>query len=298
MNPDDTNNFKEIAKLKIINRVSLGIQSFDDNDLKILQRRHDKKQNISAINEIHKSGIENISIDLMYDIPHQNIFSFLDNFSYIEKLPISHVSLYNLTFEKNTFFYKNKEKLQKHVFTEKNSLFAYQKAGALLKKLKYNQYEISAFAKNNCQSVHNVGYWTGREFIGFGPAAFSYINKCRIQNICNLTQYIKMYIQMYIQMPIQLSPQKKSGFESILKNKKLCGFYEKLSPHKAKRELLAINLRYLKGTDMNKFTPLSKDLDKTIKKLINDKYLKYNKNILQLTNKGLLFYDLVASEIV
>jgi oxygen-independent coproporphyrinogen-3 oxidase len=267
--------FKNLKKIGI-NRVSIGVQSFDDNLLKILNRNHSSKDAIKAIKNI-QSSIDNISIDLMYDIPNQSIFSFEKTLCTIEKLNIKHISLYNLTFEENTLFFKNKEKYLPLIPEEKESLKMLNKATSYLKKNNFLRYEISAFCKKNYRSIHNIGYWTQREFIGFGPSSFSYIFKKREKNISNIKTYIK----------------------NIFENKSIIDFAETLSYPKNVKELLLINLRLIEGVDLNFFEKNNQKLPlDTIRYLDNSIFISKNKNRYKLSKKGLIFYDTLASEII
>jgi len=259
-----------------INRISLGIQSFDDQILKILQRKHSSKDAIIAIENIVNGGIENISIDLMYDIPDQTLASFKNSLITINHFPIKHISLYNLTIEENTPFYKEKEKLLPRVANEQESLIFLKTAISYLKSIGFQQYEISAFAKKGFKSQHNLGYWLGREFFGFGPSAFSYINGKRFKNVTNLLSYIK-------NINNDISP---------------IDFIEKLEdPHKT-RELLTINLRILSGLNLKKFPNLDLETFNILETLKSEKLLKQKKNKISLTKKGLLFYDTIAERLI
>lgn len=271
--------FKAFRKLGI-NRLSIGMQSFDDSLLKVLKRTHNAKAGEKAIYIARKAGFENISCDLMYDIPYQTEESFLKTVKKTVGLPISHISLYNLVFEENTPFYNQKE-LQTHVLKEKDSLNCLKKALAIFEKANFKQYEISAFAKKGQASKHNLGYWTGRPFWGFGPSAFSYMDGKRFQNSASLKEYINLIVH-----------QKKEPVS----------FSEQLEYPQNIRELLAINLRVLKGVDLNDFQKKQGQIDaaawQALEELSKQKLLKQSKNRLKLTKKGLFFYDEIASAII
>src|SRR4029078_5247559 len=130
------------------------------------------------------AGIKNISVDLMYDLPNQNLMTWENSLKQVVELPIAHLSLYNLTIEPHTVFFKHKNSLEKLLPNEETSLQMYEMAIDLLSP-KLGQYEISAFSAIGKQSHHNVGYWIGRSFFGLGPSAFSYYQNKRFQNIAN-----------------------------------------------------------------------------------------------------------------
>ncbi|NGX35039.1 MAG: Oxygen-independent coproporphyrinogen-III oxidase-like protein YqeR [Candidatus Anoxychlamydiales bacterium] len=278
INPEDYS-IDKIKKYKNmgINRVSLGVQSFDDKLLKILKRRHSSKKAKDAILDIYRCGIENISIDLMYDVLHQDFKSFQKTIDEIKNLKITHISLYNLTFEKETFFYKNKKTLKNLMPDEKESLRLLNKAVLEFEKLGFKRYEISAFAKKGFESFHNIGYWIGRSFLGFGPSAFSYFENKRFRNIKNFQKYI----------------------DAFNLNNPYIDFEEELKYPDNINELLAIHLRMIRGVDILKFEKgIGKIPKKTIEILKNSKLVDFEKNRVKLNKQGLLFYDTLASEII
>lgn len=278
VNPEDIS----IEKIKAyknlnINRASIGVQSFDDTLLKVLERRHSSNKSKEVINTFYEAGIENISIDLMYDIMNQTPASWKKTIKELEPLPITHISLYNLTFEENTPFFKNKEKLLKLLPKDSESLELLEYGVSEFERLNFKRYEISAFAKMGYTSIHNSGYWTGREFLGFGPSAFSYLNGKRFQNICNLKDYIS----------------------SLINNTSPVSFEEELKYPQNINELLAINLRLIEGFDINEFeNKFDKIPSQTLEILKNSQFVKFEKNRFKLNEKGLLFYDRLASEII
>ncbi len=150
---DKIEKYKEMG----INRISLGVQSFDDKLLKILKRRHSSEKAKKAISDIYKCGIENISIDIMYDILYQDLKSFKETIDEIKNLKITHISLYNLTFEKKTLFYKNKERLKNFIPNEEESLKLLNLAVLEFEKMGFKRYEISAFAKKGFFIILDIG---------------------------------------------------------------------------------------------------------------------------------------------
>lgn len=281
VNPEDVSikrieNYKKIG----INRISMGVQSFHEDELRTLKRSHGVEKAKRAIDDIYNAGIENISIDLMYDLPKQNLKTFAQTLNLALDFPIKHISLYNLTFEENTFFYKNKDKYAPFLPKEEESLDLLNYAVETIEKKGFRRYEISAFAKKNFESIHNIGYWTGREFFGFGPSAFSYLNHRRFKNISNVNKYIQL----------------------IENNKSTIDFEEKLLKKERIKELLAINLRLTNGVDTHKFQQKEgnfwKELSQTLSNLIEEGFLEKRENQLFLSKKGFLFYDHIAETII
>jgi oxygen-independent coproporphyrinogen-3 oxidase len=269
-------NFKDMG----INRISLGVQSFDNKLLKILQRTHTFKEAIKAIEIISLSKIKNISCDLMYDIPYQTLKSFKETLKTVKNLPLTHISLYNLTFEKNTPFYKNKQKLSKSLSNKKSFDFL-KTAITFFKENNFHHYAISAYAREKkFFSKHNLGYWKARPFLGFGPSAFSYFNGKRFKNTPNLQKY----------------------FNLLKMGKKTISFEEKLKYPNNIKELLIINLRIIEGISLKTFQKLHGTLPKktlkTISELSLQGFLKIKNGKIKLLEKGFFFYDYVAELLI
>lgn len=263
-----------------INRVSLGIQTLDAELLKLIGRTHNPQTAKKAVNHIFEAGIKNISIDLMYDLPKQTLEHWRNTLDQIQELPISHLSLYNLTIEPHTVFFKNQESLRPFFPNEETSLAMYEMAIQKLERFGLRQYEISAFAKPGFESLHNSGYWTGRPFLGFGPSAFSYWEEKRWRNVSHLKKYC----------------------HCLYEGKSPIDFEEKLNPDAHSRELFVIHLRLLQGVCLKTFTLLHGPLDRlilaTIDRLVEERYLTNFHGTVSLTRKGILFYDSIAVDLI
>ncbi len=276
-NPEDITPEGMIAyKEAGINRVSIGVQTFDDALLKFLGRNHSGEKAKQAVFDTFYAGITNITIDLMYDIPTQTRKQFSQTLNITKTLPISHLSLYNLTIEPYTPFHKKEKSLEILRPSSEDSTLMLKDAISCLEQMGLKRYEISAFAKPHKESIHNTGYWKGTPFHGVGPSAFSYIDGARFQNICNIKKYEEKI---------------KESIDPI-------DFYEKLDPKASKRELLVTGIRMIEGIDIEQFKETLKELKDPIQKLLDSAYLKQNKKTLSLTEKGLLFYDDVASDLI
>jgi oxygen-independent coproporphyrinogen III oxidase len=260
-----------------INRVSIGVQSFNDHELQKLGRSHSAEKAYDAVIIAKNAGIDNITLDLMYDLPCQTLASFTESIKKAVTLPITHLSLYNLVIEPNTPFFKRKKELQPLIAQDQESVSMLEIAIKLLEKEGLSRYEISAFAKNGFISKHNTGYWTGRPFLGLGPSAFSYWEKSRFSNICNLAEYEKR----------------------VANQKTPADFSEKLSPAAHFRELLAIRLRYFEPFKLEEIDPtIAEEIVPLLNKLENEGYLFLTDQKLSLTPKGKLFYDSLAVELI
>lgn len=196
------------------NRLSLGVQSFSDEILKILGRIHGSKIAIETV-ETAKKFFENISVDLMYELPEQKLSDVENSVEIAAALEVQHISIYGLEIEPNTNFYKlraeNKLNLPDDETCEKMYDFITEKLPAL----GYNRYEISNFAKKNFESRHNLGYWTGRKYFGFGAGAHSYDEKIRTSNICNVAEYTKKFFAGESVSEVEEIVTKKAAMEEF-----------------------------------------------------------------------------------
>jgi len=253
-----------------VNRVSIGVQSLDDALLKHLGRTHTANEAMQAVITTREAGIENITIDLMYDIPYQTLRCWKETVEHACTLPITHLSLYNLVFEPHTVFHKKREALGPSLPSSEMSVEMLNFACHYFEKMGLKRYEISAFGR---PSIHNSGYWTGREFLGFGPSAFSYMEGKRFRNTCHLKKYCAM----------------------VEEGKVPVDFEEKLEILASLHERLAIGLRLVEGIEME---DLPSSTEKIVKEIEEEGFLIYEKPRLTLTEKGRLFYDTVAEKII
>lgn len=263
-----------------INRVSIGVQSLEDDLLKILERTHNASKAIQAIEQTYAAGIKNISIDLMYDLPTQTTMHFKKTLQKLGTLPITHLSLYNLTIEPNTAFHKRQEKLMPLLPSSEESLHMLEAAEEQLEKIGLLRYEISAFARQGFFSHHNTGYWTARPFFGLGPSAFSFFEGKRLRNIAHLRRYCELL----------------DGGNSPV------DFEEQLPFPNNVHELLAIELRLFAGVDVKNFQKRHGDLPASthalLTKLCAEGLLQKKDHTFALSQKGRLFYDTIAEEII
>jgi oxygen-independent coproporphyrinogen-3 oxidase len=269
-NPEDSS-FELFAALRSlgVNRLSLGVQSLDDRSLIQLERIHSAKRAKQALFDAQRAGFTNISIDLMYDLPEQTEESWRHTLDQLADLPIQHLSLYNLTIEPHTAFFKRKVQVP----TGELSLRFLHAALEHLEKIGLKRYEISAFCKEGFASRHNLGYWTGRPFLGFGPSAFSYWEGERFRNIAHLQRYNRLL---------------KEGASPV-------DFRESLPYPANVKELLAVRLRLREGVLIE---PFPEETEGAIEKLKRDRLLFEEGSRLRLTERGMLFYDTVAAEII
>ena len=172
------------------NRLSLGAQSFNDALLKILGRIHTSKVAVETIKTARKI-FDNVSVDLMYGLPRQTLADVKFDVELVTDLNVNHVSIYGLEVEENTKFFRLNEIGKLNLPDENICGDMYDYITEELPKRGYNRYEVSNFAKSGFESRHNIGYWTGEKYFGFGAGAHSYNGKIRTSNIAAVDEYVK-----------------------------------------------------------------------------------------------------------
>lgn len=279
MNPDDvTTEYLEGIKSLGVNRISLGIQSWRDEDLKLLNRRHDSERAVSALKDIFATGFQNVSIDLIYGIPGMALSDWESNLDFSFSFDIKHLSAYHLTIEKGTVFGKMQEKGLISEIDEEESASLFN---ILIKKAEvagFIQYEISNFGKPGYFSQHNSNYWKQVKYLGLGPSAHSFNGYSRQWNRSDLKKYI-----------------------NELRSGNLDFEIEELDTKTRFNEYIMTSLRTMWGLDLDY-------IEKTFEKegydyVINtsSKFRKYGmmkqeKNCLVLTNQGKMISDNIISE--
>ena len=190
-NPDDiTLSYAKTLK-KYANRISLGIQTFNNDQLKLINRRHNAEEAIKAVNIIKDVGISNISIDLIFGFPKETLADWLFDINQAINLDIQHVSAYSLMFEEGTKLYHLLQKEEIEQISEDLSVEMYDVLIDKLSEAGLAQYEISNFAKPGFESRHNSSYWNETPYLGIGPSAHSYNLSTRSWNVSNVSQYVK-----------------------------------------------------------------------------------------------------------
>lgn len=176
--------YKELG----INRLSIGVQSANENELKCLGRAHTSKEAFEKFNLARKCGFDNISLDVMFSLPNQKISDFQKTLDYVCSFSPEHISAYGLKIEENTPFGKNRDKLV--LPSEDEDYDMYMCLCDTLSKNGYEQYEISNFSKKGYRARHNMKYWLCQEYVGFGPSAHSFFDGVRYYYDANLQKYI------------------------------------------------------------------------------------------------------------
>ncbi|AFD08338.1 radical SAM family heme chaperone HemW [Solitalea canadensis] len=279
-NPDDL----DAAKIKelrqtAVNRFSIGIQSFFDEDLQWMNRAHNASEAKSSIMRAQDAGFENITCDLIYGYPLLTNKKWKENIQTLIDLQIPHISSYSMTVEPQTalasFIRKNKQQ----PMNEEQSAEQFQYLIEELSKANFLHYEISNFGKEGWLSKHNSNYWFGKKYLGIGPSAHSFNGETRQWNIANNYKYID-----------SLS-QKKIPFEEEL-----------LSPVQRLNEYVMTALRTMWGIDLKKIEnnygkEFLEEIMHTAEKYIDKQWVTNNEDKLILSKEGKLYADLIASEL-
>jgi oxygen-independent coproporphyrinogen III oxidase len=190
-NPDDVTPSYLTALLSMgVNRLSLGFQSFKDEDLKIMGRRHNSKQSYDVLEAASQAGFENIGVDFIYGLPWSSRDSFLENLVVFKGLNVQHLSAYLLSIEKGTSFYKLKAQGGMTEIPDSASFDQYRLLCSAMQDAGFEHYEVSNFCKPGFMSRHNSAYWQGVPYLGFGPGSHSFDGRRRFWNDANLTAYV------------------------------------------------------------------------------------------------------------
>jgi oxygen-independent coproporphyrinogen-3 oxidase len=191
-NPDDLSDeyLHQIYRAGV-RRLSIGIQSFQNEFLKKMNRRHDANQAIEAVENAAKTGFKDISVDLIYGLPGLTRDLWKDDLNQVFQLPVQHLSAYHLTYHKGTPFYTWLKKGTLKALNENESIWQFQTLIQMAKENGFEQYEISNFAKDRKYSKHNSSYWMGVKYLGLGPSAHSFNGTSRSWNVSHIESYIK-----------------------------------------------------------------------------------------------------------
>lgn len=171
-----------------ITRVSLGVQSWDNDLLKLLGREHNSQQAEQSFQILRAAGLSNINVDLMFGLPSQTIEQWKSTLEKTIALQPDHISTYCLTYEEDTEFFLRHARGELLQDTDADAAF-FEMAMSILEDAGYEQYEISNYARPGFSSAHNRAYWLGKDYLGIGPSAFSTVGMNRWQNICNYRAY-------------------------------------------------------------------------------------------------------------
>lgn len=282
INPDDVNKtYLRDLRREGVNRLSIGIQSWNDNVLKMLNRRHNTEQGEKAVETARKEGYDNISVDLIYGIPGMTYDEWKEALNKTFKLGVEHISAYHLTLEDNTMFGKMRDLGELEEISEEESEKQFSLISTLASRYGYVHYEISNLCKEGYYSRHNTSYWQQVNYIGFGPSAHSYNGYSRQWNISDLGKYIDKLDRGEV-------------------------YYEKeqLDEKERYNEYIMTSLRTIWGIDMS-YVESSFDKEKHDYLLnLASRFIKYGMivksktNKLVLTEQGKMISDNIISELM
>lgn len=217
-NPDDLTQIylSDIVRYTPVNRLSIGIQSFHNSDLTLLNRRHTGKEAFESIERSMEAGFKNLNIDLIYGIPGMTLPLWEENLKIFNSFDIPHLSAYHLTFEPKTVFSHYMKKGRLSPVTEETSLNQFELLLDFAEHSGYDHYEISNFSKKGYYSKHNTAYWKGDFYLGIGPSAHSYRGHERRWNVSENTRYCHMVEQNSTEYFEKEQIQKNTSFNEYI----------------------------------------------------------------------------------
>lgn len=279
-NPDDLD-AKKIAELRQlpVNRFSIGIQSFFEEDLIWMNRAHNAMEAEDCIKRSQDAGFENLSIDLIYGYPLLTDNKWLRNINKAIEFQTPHISAYSLTVEPKTALASAIKRGQQPPVNDEQSAAQFITLIEQLKASGFEHYEISNFSQPGKYAVHNTNYWRGVPYLGIGPSAHGFDGQTRYHNIANNAKYLEQ-----------------------LQKGKLAETIEELDKYDRFNEYIMTSLRTMWGTDLHKISAdyghqFKDDTLKAIGRFIDKKWLKKDNDRLILTQEGKLFADYIASEL-
>jgi oxygen-independent coproporphyrinogen-3 oxidase len=264
-----------------VNRLSIGLQSFDDRKLKKLGRIHNAARAIDAISRSAKAGFADISADLIYGVWGEEAGSWERELEEAAKLPITHISCYSLTYEKGTPLFNALKNKSIVPLEDETVAEMYERAIDKLALRGFKQYEVSNFAKTGRRCRHNLSYWENNPYIGLGASAVSYIDGARMKNVSDVAEYIAR----------------------VDEGKPLDESSEKLTPVKRARETAAVKIRTKDGIDFAWFREKTGydflELEsKAVVDLLEQGLVKTTSTGIALKRKGFLHCDTVSSTLL
>ena len=280
MNPDDVSvPYADTLRQLGINRVSMGAQTFDDERLRWLNRRHTVAQVGQAVTILRAAGIRNISIDLMYGFPNETIDDFVHDIDEVIKLDVEHISAYCLMIEEGTELYRRYGDKRVREYDDSKEETERKMYELLIDKLTaagYEHYEISNFARPSFRSRHNSSYWTGVPYIGLGAAAHSFDGHLRSWNVSDIQQYIA----------------------AVNRDERL-NEEEELSATDFYNERVMLGLRTCEGVDLSALSDDERNYCiQEAQPFLSDDILLLTDNRLVLTRKGLFVSNYVMSSLM
>lgn len=280
-NPNDLDDEKiDLLRESLVNRVSMGVQTFDDSRLKFIKRRHNSAQAKEVFCKLRKAGFGNISIDLMFGFPNQTIDEWGKDIDEAIGLQPEHLSVYSLMIEEGTPLYNLVAAGKVKEIDEEESLAMYKLLCKKMEESGYEHYEISNFAKHGCHSRHNSSYWRDIPYMGIGAAAHSYDGHSRQWNISDLNKYIDGIGKGKVPFEREIIDE-TTHFNDIITT--------------ATRTAEGISLEKIKREFGDKYL---NNLMNEAKKHIANGMLEIADNNLRLTKEGVIISDSIMSDLI
>ncbi len=280
-NPDDLSiEYLESLQKLPFNRLSIGIQSFDDGELKFLKRRHTSQKAIDAVTMCQSLGYNNISIDLMYGLPNQTMDIWQRNLNQAISLNVSHISSYHLIYEQGTRLYRLFKIGQVRPIDEDLSVDMFSLMIDKLHEAGFEHYEISNFAKNGSYSQHNSSYWLGKRYLGVGPAAHSFDGNDRAWNIASTPKYIQSINKGSLALEIEYLDLNARYNDFIL------------TGMRTKWGVDLIELEKLYGNRMKDYCL------RNVERYVKEGFVKLDNQALTLTKNGIFISDGIMSDLM
>ncbi len=291
INPDTIDKDKMMSLKRLgVNRMSVGIQSFNDDDLRYLGRRHDSRHALQVLDDLSSVGFDRITLDLIYGMPTLTEEKWNHNLDIFFSTGISHLSAYALTVEPKTILGQKIEKEELQEVSEEETIRHYNILVERTKENGFEHYEISNFAKEGCRSQHNSIYWQDVKYLGLGPSAHSYDGNSRQWNVSNLTKYIQ-----FVNADIDTDTDADTDMGR---------YYEReiLSKEDKFNEYVMTSLRTSWGCNVDKIEhdygkSYARHFLKNVKKYLDSGIMLMKNNNFILTDEGMLFADGIAAEL-
>ncbi len=281
-NPESFSKKKANAWLKRgVNRITIGVQSLNDRELRILGRHHDRESVLYLLNNSILKEFNSIGVDIMYGLPEQTLESLKDTLELILPLKhITHLSIYELTISDKTPFGQHKKllplPLEDEMLDMTNLILSFTK------KYHFKRYEVSNYAREDYKSLHNWAYWNHLPYLGLGPSAHSYIHPIRFSNFSDIDKYLNL----------------------LSKNELPCNYLEEVDTNAFENEIILLGLRTCCGINESHFfdstgkpfnTPVR---DIILKELLELKLMEYNPPFWKLSEKGLNYTDAIVRKLI
>jgi oxygen-independent coproporphyrinogen III oxidase len=280
-NPDDlTQEYLSSISSLPFNRISIGIQSFDDEDLKRINRRHTGAEAINAVRNAQKAGFDNLSIDLIYGLPFQTLDAWKRELDTALSLNIQHISSYGLTYEEGTALWKQRANGKVTTVDDETMTAMYMHLVETTCQQNFEAYEISNFALPNRRSRHNTSYWKQQPYLGIGPSAHSYNLTSREWNISSIKEYI-----------------------AAIENNMPFSESEQLSLYDRYNDYVMVSLRTADGINLSEMerefgSEMARVCQENIKTFIDDGKAINSNGKLSLTPDGIMISNLIIMELM